>query len=155
YRYRRSTGPILGRFLAGLRAGRIFGVRTLGGRVLVPPAEYDPDTGEATGELVEVGQAGVVVAWAWIERPRPNHSLAHPFAWALVRLDGADTALIHAVCAQSAARMSTGMRVRARWRAERRGSILDIECFAPDERPSETPSSEPPPDPLRRIETPI
>jgi len=64
YAYRRSTGPILGRFLAALRDGRIEGARLSDGRVLVPPAEYDPKSGEAVGELVEVGQAGIVTTWS-------------------------------------------------------------------------------------------
>src|SRR5262245_661597 len=153
YPYRRSCGPVIGRFLAGLQARRIFGVCTADRRVLVPPAEYD-DHGEPTGALVEVGQSGVVVAWAWIDRPRPNQPLDRPFAWALVKLDGASTALIHAVDAGSADRMATGMRVRVRWRAERTGSIRDIECFEPGEA-SQKPAGTPPPDPLRRIETPI
>ena len=43
YPYTRTTGPVLGPFLTGLRDGRILGVRC-GGRVLCPPLEYDPDT---------------------------------------------------------------------------------------------------------------
>ena len=54
-----------------------------------------------------------------------------PFGWALVRLDGADTAMLHAVDAPGADAMSTGMRVKVRWREEREGSITDIECFEP------------------------
>jgi uncharacterized OB-fold protein len=61
--------------------------------------------------------------------PLAGQPLAHPFAWALIRLDGADTAMLHAVDAGSEANMKTGMRVRARWRAERDGRIQDIECF--------------------------
>ncbi len=132
YTYRRSVGPVLGRFLAGLRDRRIEGVRTASGKVLVPPAEYDPETSEATLSPVDVGTRGVVTAWSWIYAPRPNQPLAHPFAWALVRLDGADTALLHAVDAGSIERMSTGMRVQVRWRASRRGEIGDIECFEPE-----------------------
>ena len=44
--YRRSVGPVIGAFLTGLRDRRVVGVRTAGGHVLVPPFEYDPDTGE-------------------------------------------------------------------------------------------------------------
>jgi uncharacterized OB-fold protein len=129
--YRRSVGPTVGRFLTGLREGRIEGVRARDGRVLVPPQEYDPATGESLDEWVPVGDAGVVASWAWIAEPRPNQPLGRAFAWALVRLDGADTALLHAVDAGHPARMRTGMRVAARWRAERVGDIRDIECFAP------------------------
>jgi uncharacterized OB-fold protein len=132
YPYTRSVGPVISRFLTGLRDARIEGIRTTDGRVLVPPTEYDPDTGDALGEFVEVGQAGAVTTWGWVGRPREKHLLDHPFAWALVRLDGADTALLHMVDAGDEARMTTGMRVRVRWRAERKGHITDIECFEPE-----------------------
>jgi uncharacterized protein len=132
YTYKRSLGPIIGRFLTGLRDQRIHGVRLRDGRVMVPPAEYDPDSGEAVDELVEVGQAGVVVAWAWVAEPRRFQPLDRPFAWALIRLDGADTAMVHAVDAGAPEHMVTGMRVTVRWRPERTGSITDIACFEPE-----------------------
>ena len=132
YAYRRSTGPILGQFLGALRDGRVLGVRLPDGRVMVPPAEYDPESGEAVSELVEVGQAGVVTTWSWVSAPRPRHPLQRPFAWALVRLDGADTALLHCVDAGEMGRMKTGLRVRVRWQDERKGAITDIACFEPE-----------------------
>lgn len=131
YPYRRSAGPVIGRFLAGLKERRIEGIRTFEGRVLVPPVEYDPVTGESLAEFVEVGPAGVVTTWAWVTTPRAKHPLDRPFAWALVRPDGADTALLHAVDAGDPARMRTGMRVKPRWRDERVGEIHDIVCFEP------------------------
>ena len=83
--YKRSLGPVLGRFFTGLRDRRIEGVRTRHGKVLIPPAEYDPLTGESTtGEFVEVGPAGVVTSWAWVSRPRAKHPLARPFACILI-----------------------------------------------------------------------
>lgn len=132
YDYTRSVGPVVGRFFGALEERKIVGIRTKDGRVLVPPTEYDPDTGEALHEFVEVGQSGVVTTWAWVVSPRKNHPLDRPFAWALIRLDGAGTALLHAVDAGDAALMRTGMRVRVRWRAETVGDIHDIECFEPE-----------------------
>ena len=67
--YTRSVGTALSRYFTGLRAGRIVGVRTADGRVMVPPTEYDPDTGAALDEFVEVGPAGVVDAWTWVAEP--------------------------------------------------------------------------------------
>ena len=131
YPYHRSTGPVIGRFLAGLRERRVLGARARDGRVFVPPLEADPHTGEALDALVEVGQAGVVTTWTWVAEPRPQHPLQRPFAFALVRLDGASTALLHALDAAGPSAISTGMRVRIRWRAETAGSIPDIECFEP------------------------
>jgi hypothetical protein len=130
YPYTRSVGPVVGRFLAGLKEGRIEGVRAADGRVLVPPTEYDPETGEAvTEEWVEVGPVGEVTTWAWLAEPRSNNPLDRAFAWALIKLDGADTALLHVVDAGDESAVRTGMRVRARFREEREGLITDIEAF--------------------------
>ena len=90
---------------------------------------------EPPGELTEVGPEGTVVSWSWMPEPLEGQPLARPFAWALIRLDGADTAMLHAVDAGSAAAMRTGLRVRARWAASRVGSIRDIECFEPCDEP--------------------
>ena len=133
YAYRRSVGSVLGRFFTELRDRRIFGTRTARGRVLVPPAEYDPETGASVDEFVEVGPGGVVTSWTWISTPQPEHPLSRPFAFALILLDGADTSLLHAVDAADETAVSTGLRVRPRWRAETRGEILDIECFELEE----------------------
>lgn len=130
YPYTRSTGPVIGAFLTGLRERRVLGIRAGDGRVLVPPQEYDPTTGETLDELVEVDSAGVVVTWSWNPRPRDGQPLDRPFAWALVRLDGADTAILHALDAPREA-VHSGMRVRVRWSDEPRGDIHDIACFEP------------------------
>ncbi|MEY2450290.1 MAG: uncharacterized protein QOH79_3766 [Acidimicrobiaceae bacterium] len=127
--YRRSVGPVVGAFLTGLRDQKIVASRTAAGRVICPPLEYDPDTGDAVDDLVELGQAGTVRSWAWVSEPLRKHPLDRPFAWALVQFDGADTALLHALDAPSADAVSTGMRVKVRWKDERVGHISDIECF--------------------------
>ncbi|WP_119728759.1 Zn-ribbon domain-containing OB-fold protein [Thermomonospora amylolytica] len=138
--YTRSVGPVIGRFLSELRDGRLMGVRTAAGRVLVPPTEYDPDNGAAvTDEWVEVGPVCTVESWSWVPNPRRTHPLDRPFAWALIRPDGADTALLHALDmgvhepgAGPPKQLRTGLRVRPKWRAERGGHIGDIECFRPE-----------------------
>ena len=132
YPFSRTTGPVVGAFLTGLREQVIVGSRTSDGRVLVPPMEYDPVTGEAAQEMVEVGPEGTVTTWAWVHRPRPKDPLDRPFAWALIRIDGAESALLHAVDAIDIGAMATGMHVVPRWRDEREGQITDIECFVPD-----------------------
>lgn len=129
FTYTRSTGPVVGRFLAGLRDRRIFGVRASDGRIVVPPMEYDPDTAAALDEFVEVGQQGEIVSYAWVSQPRDAHPLSDPFAWAMVKLDGADVPMIHCVAADAAAQVSTGARVGAVWADETRGYITDIRCF--------------------------
>jgi len=142
--YTRSLGPVLSEFMTGLVRGRILGARGADGRVHAPPFEYDPVSSEPPGELSEVGPEGTVVSWSWMPEPLEGQPLAGPFAWALIRLDGADTAMLHAVDAGSAAAMRTGLRVRPRWAASRVGSIRDIACFEPCDGP---PPGGPDPDP--------
>ncbi|WP_156724852.1 Zn-ribbon domain-containing OB-fold protein [Streptomyces apocyni] len=133
--FTRSLGPVQSAFLTGLRERTLLGVKTTDGRVLVPPVEYDPVTADEIRDLVEVGATGTVTTWAWNPEPRRGQPLATPFAWVLVRLDGADTALLHALDAPSPDAVRTGLRVRVRWAPERTGAITDIACFEPYEGP--------------------
>jgi len=133
--YTRSLGPTLSQFMAALAQRRILGARDAGGRVHAPPFEYDPVTSAPPAELVPVGTEGTVTTWSWVPKPLEGQPLAHPFAWALIRLDGADTAMLHAVDAGSAEAMRTGMRVRVRWAAAAAGDIRDIACFEPLSEP--------------------
>jgi hypothetical protein len=133
YPFSRTTGPVIGGFLTGLREGILVGSRGSDGSVIAPPIEYDPITGDDLTELVEVGPGGTVTSWAWVVQPDPKHPLQRPFAWALIQLDGADTGLLHAVDAGSIDAMSTGMRVTPVWADERAGEITDIVSFVPEE----------------------
>ena len=139
--YTRSLGPVLSQFMAALAERRILGARGADGRVHAPPFEYDPVSAEPPGALVPVGPEGTVVSWSWMPEPLAGQPLAEPFAWALIRLDGADTAMLHAVDAGSAAAMRTGLRVRPRWAARPAGSIRDIACFEPCDGPDPQPGA--------------
>ena len=130
--YTRSLGPTLSAFASALAEGRILGARSADGRVYAPPFEYDPVTSMPPTELVEVGPGGTVVTWSWMEGPLDGQPLDRPFGWALIQLDGADTAMLHAVDAGSADRMRSGMRVAPRWSDHRGGGITDIACFEPE-----------------------
>jgi uncharacterized OB-fold protein len=131
--YTRSLGPTLSEFVTALAGRRILGAKASDGRVHAPPFEYDPVTGVPPADFVEVGPGGSVVSWTWTERPLDGQPLRHPFGWALIRLDGADTAMLHGVDAGSAGRMRTGMRVRPRWADGAGTGITDIACFEPEE----------------------
>jgi uncharacterized OB-fold protein len=104
--------------------------------VHAPPFEYDPASSDSPEELVPVGPEGTVVSWSWMPDPLEGQPLTEPFAWALIRLDGADTAMLHAVDAGSPSAMRIGLRVRPRWSVNRTGSIRDIACFEPCDRPT-------------------
>lgn len=152
--YARSTGPTIGAFLTGLAGGRIVGSRDAAGTVHVPPLEYDPSTGAALTEMVEVADEGTVLSWTWVTRPVPGQPFDRPFGYALIRLDGADTALLHAVDAAGPEHLRTGMRVRARWSGARRGRITDIEAFVPADLAPARPAPRAA-DPVKIVITPV
>ncbi|OBJ56382.1 Zn-ribbon domain-containing OB-fold protein [Mycobacterium sp. 1423905.2] len=128
--YTRSVGPTLGKFFTALRDRHILGVRGTDGRVHVPPPEYDPVTYEPLGEMVPVSSVGTVVSWTWQPEPLEGQPLDRPFAWALIKLDGADTPLMHAVDAGTPEAIKTGTRVHVHWADETVGAITDIAYFA-------------------------
>jgi uncharacterized OB-fold protein len=130
--YKHSTGETVGRFLAGLKdQKKIWGRRAAGQGVVVPPLDYSEVDASASGEWVELRDTGVVTACAVVHRPIDRlHPFAEPFAFVLVRLDGADTAMAHVV-KDGHDKVRVGARVQAVWKAdgERVGSIRDIEQF--------------------------
>jgi uncharacterized protein len=154
--YTRSVGPTLSKFFTALRERHILGVRGSDGRVHVPPPEYDPVTYEPLGEMVPVASVGTVVSWTWQPEPLQSQPLDRPFAWALIKLDGADTPLLHAVDAGSPDAILTGSRVHVHWADEPVGAITDIAYFAlGEETEAATEQAAGEQDPVTMIVTPI
>ena len=61
----------------------------------------------------------------------PSHTMATPFIYGIILLDGADTGLTHFLGEVDPEDMRIGMRVEAVFQEEREGSILDIKYFRP------------------------
>ncbi|MFK7733848.1 MAG: OB-fold domain-containing protein [Pseudomonadales bacterium] len=130
YTYTRSTGPVIGDFLTALRDDKqILGIKGSDGRTLVPPMEFDPITTEPLSEMVKVSDQGTVTSFCWVKNPISHHHIQHAFAFATIRLDGADTDFIHMVDCVDEAKISIGSKVKARWAEERSGTMTDIVAF--------------------------
>jgi hypothetical protein len=122
----------------------------------MPPTEFDPVTYEPLSEIVPVAGVGTVLSWTWQPEPLEGQPLQRPFAWALIRLDGADTGLLHAVDAGSPDAISAGARVHAHWVDEPVGAITDIAYFALGEDASSgSAQSADDRDPVTMLVTPI
>src|SRR5215831_11467092 len=130
--YKHSTGETVGRFLAGLMGQKtIWGQRVAGQGVVVPPLGYSELDSSPAGEWVAVRDTGTVAAVAVVHQPLDRlHPFSAPFAYVLVKLDGADTALAHVV-KDGLDRLRVGSRVQAVWAPddERKGHVRDIACF--------------------------
>jgi uncharacterized OB-fold protein len=125
--YKWTTGPTIGRFLAELRDNqRIVGARCVAcDKVFVPPTDVCGQCYKPPEEWVVLTGEGVLIALSVVHRQLPWSPLPPPYTLGLVRLDGADTNLIHLVDGG----LKAGDRVRARFKKERSGTILDIEMF--------------------------
>ncbi|MBI2899837.1 MAG: OB-fold domain-containing protein [Planctomycetes bacterium] len=133
--YRWPAGRAAGTFLSLLAAeGRLVGLRCpTCRRVAVPPTARCNSCRAACEEQVPVGPGGSVTTWTLSRRTSPPQILA------LVRLDGADTALLHRLIGLKPEDVRSGMRVEAVFEKDRRGSILDLAGFRP--APAEPPSA--------------
>ncbi len=129
YDFQRTTGPVIGAFFTALAERRMLGIRDTGGRVVCPPVEYDPESGEPLTDMVEVGTEGTVRSWSWVSRVREGQPLATPHALALIQLDGADTSMLHVIDAADPSEVSTGARVRVRWAPESVDGFGNLVCF--------------------------
>jgi uncharacterized OB-fold protein len=75
----------------------------------------------------ECGPEGVVESWTLAHKSVDGDALDEPIPYALVRLDGADTVVLHRLLAPA----DIGARVTAVIASDRTASIHDIEGFEP------------------------
>ena len=129
YNYKRSSGPVMSKFFEALGQQKILGTKSNAGKVFSPAAEFDPETNEPLKEMVEVGPGGVVESFSWIENPQHHHLIKEPFAFALIKLDGADTSMLHMVTDCKESDLSIGSRVQATWSETHEQRITDIKFF--------------------------
>ncbi len=80
---------------------------------------------------IECGPEGELVSWTTARVDVDDQPLAPPPRYGLVRLDGADTVLLHRLLGPDGDGPAIGSRVRAVFAGERDGSILDVEGFEP------------------------
>jgi len=99
------------------------------GTVFCPPTSECPKCWIPT-EWVEVGPEGTLLHYTIITLPSLFRKRDLPFTLGLIRLDGADTGLMHFVNETDKAKLRNGLRVKAVFAEERKGYITDIEHFA-------------------------
>ena len=129
YTYKRSTGPIIGKFFDALSKNKILGTKNSNGDILVPAAEFDPVTCEELKGFVEVSSTGTIKSFTWINKPRDHHLLNKPFAFALINLDGTSSCMLRMVTNCQEEDLYMGQKVTVVWNSKKTKTILDIKYF--------------------------
>jgi acetyl-CoA C-acetyltransferase len=133
-RYAWDAGVAIGRYLDGLRDGRILGRQCRGcERILVPPRMFCERCFRGTDVWVEVEPTGVVQTFSICHVRWDMERLPEPEIPAVISIDGSDGGFLHKLGEIAPDDVRIGMAVEAVWRpeAERTGSILDISHFRP------------------------
>lgn len=132
-----EPGKVNSRFFGVLRDhGKICATRCLAcERTYVPPrASCNTCFGELN-EWVVVEDTGTLESFTVVHEPGMLQPVVRPYVLGMVRLDGADTALVHYLGEVEPADVRIGMRVSAVFGDQRMGNIWDIRYFRPvDER---------------------
>ena len=133
-RYEWDAGVAVGRYLDGLRGGKILGRACSGcDRVLVPPRMFCERCFRPTDRWVEVESTGIVQTFSICHVSWDMQRLETPQIPAVIAIDGSDGGFLHMLGEVDPVDVRIGMAVEAVWRnvGERTGSILDIAHFRP------------------------
>jgi hypothetical protein len=82
-------------------------------------------------QWVEVSDKGTLLTYTVAGQSNGVQPVDPPIIYGIVQLDGASTGLVHMVSEVDFEKLVVGMRVKAVFKEERAGSILDIKYFAP------------------------
>lgn len=80
---------------------------------------------------VEVSDKGTLLTYTVAGQANGVQPVDPPIIYGIVQLDGASTGLVHMLSEVDFEKLAVGMRVKAVFKEERAGSILDIKYFAP------------------------
>ncbi len=100
-------------------------------KVFVPPRKACPLCFHENMAWVEVSSAGVLESFTIVKRQLASLPRKAPVVFGLIKLDGADTSILHYIEYSGHEDIKIGMRVAAEFNDERCGSIQDIACFRP------------------------
>jgi len=128
-----SAGRVVSRFLLGLAEEcTIYGIRCPAcAKVYVPPRSTCGKCFAENTEWIPLSGAGVIETFTEVHYSETVHPLPPPFCIGVIRLDGADTSLVHLIRGSPEAGPTIGQRVRAVFAPKRTGHILDISHFEP------------------------
>ena len=127
------AGETASKFLRSLRDDKkITGIKCSEcNKVYIPPRKTCPVCFTANEEWVDLSQEGTLVSYTVARRQLAAIPGKVPVIFALIKLDGADTAMLHYLDDVKPEAVEIGMRVTAVFAEERKATIRDIAYFKP------------------------
>jgi uncharacterized OB-fold protein len=131
--YTWSVGEVGSRFLMEIKENKEIWATTcpLCGSVFVPPKKVCTYCNTESHEWVELTGEGVLTTFTVVRYETPLIPQKPPQIIGIIKLDGADTGLVHLIGEVAPDRVKVGMRVKAVFAEDRKGHILDIKYFKP------------------------
>jgi uncharacterized OB-fold protein len=128
--YSWSVGEVGSRFLVALRdEQKILGNQCQACKtVFVPPRQNCGKCFQRIHHWLEVGPEGTVESFTVVRQAYPLQPADPPYAYALIKLDGADVGFLH-IIKSGLERLAKGVRVKPQFAEKRTGQIKDIEAF--------------------------
>ncbi|MFQ5759138.1 MAG: Zn-ribbon domain-containing OB-fold protein [Candidatus Bathyarchaeia archaeon] len=128
-----AAGRTASRFFTELRDNqRIMGKRCPKcNRVIVPPRKICGKCFAETSEWVEVSNKGTLITYTTVYKKMPHLPKGRTLTYGIIRLDEADTNIVHFLREVDPKKIKPRMRVQAVFKEKREGNILDIDYFKP------------------------
>ena len=133
--YKWSAGKFGSRFLESIRENKQFiGIKCPScEKVYVPPREICGPCFRKMDEWVELGNEGILLAYSIVSYkfidPNTGETRPVPYTYGYIELDGASTTISHFIDEQDSEKLYPGLRVRAVFEEQRKGSLEDIKHF--------------------------
>ncbi len=127
------AGETASKFFIGLRDDKDILGKKCGNcdKVYIPPRKACPACFNENTEWVKVSDEGTVQAFTVARRQLAALPEKAPVCFGLIKLEGADTSLLHYLGEIDPDSIEIGMKVKAKFSEDRKGVIQDIEYFRP------------------------
>lgn len=133
--YRYNMGKVGSKFFIEIRDHKkIFGLRCCKCQITyVPPRATCGKCFNLLQDWIEVSDQGTLETFTIVNYTTAVQPVAAPLIYGIVKLEGADTGLTHLIGETDPGKLRIGMRLKAVFKDERRGNMLDILYFKPFE----------------------
>ena len=130
--YKHSVGLTGGKFFKALGEKKILGIRCPDCAVVyVPPHSVCPKCIAHLDDWVELGDKGTLSNHTVIRYSSAAQPQEAPFAVGMIKLDGADTEIVHMLGEVDLENIKDGIEVTPVFKESPEGNILDIKYFKP------------------------